>query len=880
MNNYIKNKVISVIAASAIFMFTSSAFALSLQESVSEVLRTNPVVQERLKNFHETQQDLNIAESEFYPSLDYIGSYGRNNAGRLKQDDVVDESYRHYTHSLKLTQNIFNGFSTLNKIDYQKARILAAAHHYVENANDIAFQMVQAYLDVIRGYQLHQNALDNVKINETIYEDVKSLYDTGLTTKSEMTKIFASLSLAKSNLLVQKNNAKEKEFRFKRLFGRDVNVASLSMPALNLALPESLERATMYAIENNPSIIVSHYNVQGSQALYRQKKSNFYPRVDLSVEQVYNDVNKSNNFDAADDRLSAYITLSWNLFRGGADSADLQKSRSNINREVEILRDLKRQTIEGIELSWAAYEMIGNQLKELYQYNVYSQDTLESYKSEYELGRRTLLDLLSAQNDLNNSKAEIINAQLDKLFAQYRILDAMGLLVDVVLGDANEYNKVISPTLKPFMIVKDTLPVNLDVDNDGIVDNLDICDNSLVNDDIKPYGCSQKEIDSDFDGVVDTKDACAFSAFGDVVDEKGCKIENMDNRFKVNQEDYVNSVVAYSDNSPIKSEKLGLYDYQFSTNPDENIRSTQLDNHLMYDKFELIKRFEPINMKGFDAENSNEHLNAIVNEIKKYSDQKISVTVIGNTRTNTNKEESYEEAMQYANTIKEILIQKGVNADVIVKQSRVDYDKLYLETVWSDKKLNDRVDVALYVPKALDDDNDGVINELDKCPDTPIGYKVDSDGCPLDDDKDGVVNEVDECPNTPEGYIVDAVGCTKKIDLKVLFEHDSAVIKTETLETINLFKKYMTDFPQYDAVITGHASKNSEITSPEYNMKLSLARANSVKDYLVKEGIDEKRITTVGKGFSEPITSNETLEGQAQNRRIEAVLVEIVPKTN
>jgi len=91
----------------------------------------------------------------------------------------------------------------------------------------------------------------------------------------------------------------------------------------------------------------------------------------VSVEQVYNDVNKANNFDAADDRLSAYITLSWNLFRGGADSADLQKSRSNINREVEILRDLKRQTIEGIELSWAAYEMIGNQLKELYQYNVY-----------------------------------------------------------------------------------------------------------------------------------------------------------------------------------------------------------------------------------------------------------------------------------------------------------------------------------------------------------------------------------------------------------------------------------------------------------------------------------------------------------------------------
>jgi adhesin transport system outer membrane protein len=872
MNRVIKKKWIMTFILSG--SLCSNGYALSLQQSVSEALKTNPVVQERLKNFHETQQDLNIVQSEFYPSLDYIGSYGRNNAGRLKQDDVVDESYRHYTHSLKLTQNLFNGFSTLNKMDYQKARILAAAHHYIENANDIAFQMVQAYLDVIRGYQLYQNAQDNVKINESIYEDVKSLYDTGLTTKSEMTKIFASLSLAKSNLLVQENNAKEKEFRFKRLFGRDVDVSTLSMPELNLALPESLERATMFAIENNPSIIVSRYNVKGSQALYRQKKSNFYPKVDFAVEQVYNDVNKANSFDSADDRLSAYITLSWNLFRGGADSADLQKSRSTINKEVEILRDLKRQTIEGIELSWAAYEMIGNQLKELYQYNVYSLDTLESYKSEYELGRRTLLDLLSAQNDLNNSKAEIINAQLDKLFAQYRILDAMGLLVDVVVGNANEYNKIIEPTVRPFVVVKDTLPVNLDVDNDGIVDNLDICDNSLNNDDIKPYGCSQKELDSDFDGVIDAKDACPFTAFGDTVDEKGCKIENSNNKFKVNQEDYVNSVVAYSQNSPIKSEKLGLYDYQFSTKAEENTPSTQLDNHLMYDKFELIKRFEPINMKSFNAKDSQKHLDAIVAEIKKYEEQDISVTVIGNTPTSNTKEESYEKAMQYANTIKELLVQKGVKPDVIVEQSRVDYDKLYLEITWLDKKLNDRVDVALYVPKALDDDNDGVINELDKCSNTPMGYKVDNEGCPLDDDKDGVINEVDECPNTPKGYIVNSVGCSKKIDLKVLFEHDSAVIKEETLDQIQLFKKYLSDFPQYNAVITGHASKNSEGSSAEYNINLSLQRANSVKAYLVNEGIDESRITTVGKGFNEPITSNDTPEGQAQNRRIEAELVE------
>ncbi len=246
-------------AGAILFLLTSSVYAISLKDAIGEALETNPVVKERRKNFNETQQDLEIAKSEWLPSVDLQSSIGRVNSGKFKDKNknyshfVDSTAYNHYTNSLKLTQNLFRGFSTTQKINYQQTRILAAANHYIESANDIAFQMVGAYIDVIRSYRLLQNAKDNVEINKKIFEDVDALYQQGLTTKSEMTKIYASLSLANSNLIVWQNNTIDKEARFKRLLGRSVNVASLTLPNLNFAMPESKERAAQIAIQNNLS---------------------------------------------------------------------------------------------------------------------------------------------------------------------------------------------------------------------------------------------------------------------------------------------------------------------------------------------------------------------------------------------------------------------------------------------------------------------------------------------------------------------------------------------------------------------------------------------------------------------------------------------------
>ena len=538
------------------FVYSSTLSGITLKQSVVEAINTNPVVQERLKNYRATQQDLNIAESEYYPSLDFRAAVGYNNAGELKDnlpvgDDwdhgVRDQDYNNYETSLTLTQNLFDGFGTTNKVDYQESRILAAAYNYVEKSNDIAFKMTNAYINVQRSYDLLQTARENVQINESIYNKVKDLYDSGLTTDSEVKKIESALSLARSNLTVQLNNTRDTEFNFRRVLGRMPNVSGMEKVQFDIAMPESIERAALYSINHNPSLLVSKYNIKGAQALWKQNEKDFYPTLDLEISQNFNDNdNALNAFDNPDDRFRARLVMNYNIFRGGADSANSQKHISKVNQEIEIKRDLKRQVIEGLDLSWSAYEMIGLQLKDLREYREFSEKTLELYKEEYDLGRRSLLDLLSSQNDVINARSQIITAEYEELFAKYRILDAMGLLTMAIAGDTKEFNSRVNLyTDAEAHEVLDTLPVKLDVDGDNITDNEDLCDNSLLENNIMPYGCKKMTRDGDGDGVIDSKDQCPLTPKNAKVTPDGCAVDEDIDGVKDYEDECLNTPIGY-----------------------------------------------------------------------------------------------------------------------------------------------------------------------------------------------------------------------------------------------------------------------------------------------------------------------------------------------
>ena len=445
----------------------------TLNDMLNEIIYTDPEIKERLFQYNAIMEEIKMSESGYLPTIDLIGKTGKKSIEERGQEkDKFDTSEV----TLRLVQNLFNGFGTQAAVSRDEARAKAAFNKYIEVAQDKMYRAIEAYIKVIRYNEVLLIAKDNVKLHEETLLKIKKRYDEGFSTLSEVERVQGRLSLAKSNYVSETNNLYDAKINLHKAIGRFVDAETLEKPTFNLTLPKTLEHAQDIAIHNNPSILVANYDIKVAQEALKFAKKSDYPTIDLELEASrYNNLTDSNV--SREDDTSAMLVLNYNLYNGGSDIAEKQKYISLLNYEYAHKNTLKREVIESLGLSWNAFKMISEQYKHQLQYRDLTTKTQIAYSEEFQLGRRTLIDLLDVQDEVNHIKIQVIHSTYDLLFSKYRIVDAMG-----------ELYKGFSDKLKEDY-KKDKILAYVDQDNDNILDCEDQCDNSLT-EKTNIYGCA------------------------------------------------------------------------------------------------------------------------------------------------------------------------------------------------------------------------------------------------------------------------------------------------------------------------------------------------------------------------------------------------------
>lgn len=424
------------------FFYITNLGATTLEDAVYQTLHTNPEIKDKTYVLEAVQKERDIAHSSYYPKLDIsVGTGIANDKISPSNNIQTGETVTRLNYAAVASINVFNGFDTHYAVESQKSRTQAAKSSLSDNKTSVSMQVIENYINMIKQKEVLEISKENVASHEKIYAKLKEYIDSGLGRVSDLKFASGRLTLAKINAVVNENNFIQAKVVFETIYGASIDTKLLEEPIFDYVLPDSLEEALSISFKNNPYIQLSKNNITSAQINYKRSQSVNYPSIDLELRKSF--LTEKNNINYSVDSSYAMIFLNYNIFNGFADKAVIEQNFSVYMQNNQSLLLAQRDITRKLSTAWIASIKIDEQLKLLKEMQIESKRTLEDYHKEFLFGRRTLLDIIVVENDYNNARQSYHAAKYDLLLARFRILDAMGGLVDYFLAKAEQMQIVL-----------------------------------------------------------------------------------------------------------------------------------------------------------------------------------------------------------------------------------------------------------------------------------------------------------------------------------------------------------------------------------------------------------------------------------------------------
>lgn len=413
--------------------------ARSLKEAVEAALATHPQVLAADAALRAARQDLRQARAGYYPSVDLNLSEGKETteSPQVQALGLGSTTLTRREAGVTLSQKLFDGFATRSEIERQSARVQFADRRAADAREAVALRAVEVYLEILKNQQLIKLAQENLAFHRQTLEKVRLRVKGGLSQKADLQQVEARLALANSTLTARKGQLREAEANYRRVMGeapRDLQEPQVkSIPLVKNGaidaqlLAQAVKKATETALAHNPGLAAAEAEASAAAAAVRGAKSAFLPRVNLELSASRNKNISGLEGDFNSD--SALVVMRWNLFRGGADQAQERAFTERRFAALDAAADTRRQVEERVAVALHAKATSEERLAYLEQHAKLSTEALDSYQLQFEIGRRSLLDVLNAESELFTARSNLVIGRYEDLFNQFAVEAAQGLLV-------------------------------------------------------------------------------------------------------------------------------------------------------------------------------------------------------------------------------------------------------------------------------------------------------------------------------------------------------------------------------------------------------------------------------------------------------------------
>jgi adhesin transport system outer membrane protein len=279
----------------------------------------------------------------------------------------------------------------------------------------------------MKNTELVQYAKENLAAHNRTYDQVKLRSDKGVGRRADLEQIEARLQLAIANLGAAESTLRDAEIAYLKVVGKmPINLTRPEAPAIPASVDEAVKAGTL----NHPVLRSALSDVDAAQAQREIARSFYFPRLEL--EASYSDNKHIDGVIGPNRDRLVMLWVKWNVFRGGFDYHRDDETAKQITEAQDIARNTNRQVEAAVRLGYNAYATARDRLPSLDRYVKASDATRDAYAKQFAIGQRTLLDLLDSENEYFTSRSIFINGQFIELAARFRVLNAMGSLLNAL----------------------------------------------------------------------------------------------------------------------------------------------------------------------------------------------------------------------------------------------------------------------------------------------------------------------------------------------------------------------------------------------------------------------------------------------------------------
>ena len=417
------------------FFLVASQFAyaeqlVTLKQLTEKVVSSNPEVQAKYHAYLGAGYEQAVSKGGYLPKVDIQSTY-RNQEdldnGRSKASGLAVPTWNN---ELVLRQMIFDGMATPNEINRLGHAQRVRYYELQAAMQNTTLEFMRSYIDTLRYTQLTDYAKDNYVIHKQLFDKIKERVDAGVARRVDLEQATGRLALAEANLLTETTNLHDVTSRMQRLLG-ELPPATLEQPEFYKAGAQATPvEALRVAYLQNPELLSTIEDIQATKDEVKVKEGKFLPRLDLQARKNLGTSNDGRNSTNAADVLE--LTANFNLFNGFSDKAAVGQIIEKMNTANDI-RD--KACVDTRQLVTIAYNDI-SQLKEQLGYRDIHQKSIENareaYRKQFDIGQRTLLDLLDTENEYFQAKRNYANTEYDIQTAYARLYAVQGDLLNKV----------------------------------------------------------------------------------------------------------------------------------------------------------------------------------------------------------------------------------------------------------------------------------------------------------------------------------------------------------------------------------------------------------------------------------------------------------------